>query len=136
MPRWITFDESTASMLHARRSEDKIFEAPGRNAIEFAAMSQAAMIAVLPQGDQSHSDDSVIAVFRRPVRRVLIAPQRQAIAPDRQPPIVPDRQPPIASQMTTRAGGFLGLRDESFFEEEPKPEEKKAWWKKFWPDDE
>jgi hypothetical protein len=38
--------------------------------------------------------------------------------------------------MTTRAGGFLGLRDEAFFEEEPKPDEKKAWWKKFWPDDE
>ena len=133
MPRWITFDESTASMLQARRSEDRIFEAPGRNAIEFASMSQTPMIAVLPQNDESdqsdQSEESVIAVFRRVARPAPVVSHGQV-------PIVPDRHVPIVPQITTRAGGFLGLRDEAFFEEEPKPEEKKSWWKKFWPDDE
>jgi hypothetical protein len=36
--------------------------------------------------------------------------------------------PPSA---VTRAGGFLGLSDELFEEEQP-VEEKKGWWKRFW----
>jgi hypothetical protein len=43
---------------------------------------------------------------------------------------IPTPAPPPAPRANTRAGGFLGLTDELFEEEET--QEKKSWWKRFW----
>jgi hypothetical protein len=45
-------------------------------------------------------------------------------------------QPPARKEAATMAGGFLGLRDEAVFEDEPAPRKKQSWWRKFWPEDE
>jgi hypothetical protein len=57
--------------------------------------------------------------------------QRAATEQLRQLTPVPLKRNPDAQQPSTRAGGFLGLRDEAVFDDEV-AEEKKGWWRKFW----
>jgi hypothetical protein len=109
MPTWITVDEETASALRARLPEQAVVEFPERSPMEYVLDSGETTVAVLPGRGLGQA---ALAVFRW----------------TRVPP--PISAPP--QRANTRAGGFLGLSDESMVEEEP--EEKKSWWKRFWED--
>lgn len=106
MPRWIVFDEDTASKLRSRLPQASVFEAPGRAALEYALDSPKSVVTVLPS---THGNGSAVAVFR-PGRTLAAQP---------------------AKLSRVRATGFLGLSDESVFEEEQVPEKKK-WWQRLW----
>ncbi len=105
MPRWIVFDQVTASELRSRLPQASVFEAPGRAALEYALGNPKSVITVLPA--TTPGSLSAIAVFR----------------PDRTQTVQPERTLPV------RATGILGLSDESVLEEEVL--EEKKWWQ-FW----
>jgi hypothetical protein len=110
MPRWIVFDQATATELRARLPKASVFEAPGRAVVEYALdshNSHRSVVAVLPP---VFGSGSAVAVFR----------------PDR----TPTSQPSPAKPSHIRAGGILGLNDESVLEEEEVAERSK-WWQ-FW----
>lgn len=106
MARWIVFDQVTASDLRSRLPQEAVFEAPGRAALEYALANPKTVVTVLPL---ALNNASAIAVFR----------------PGR-PPMTEQ-----AKSSAVRATGFLGLNDESLFEEEEVPWKKK-WWSRLW----
>jgi hypothetical protein len=106
MPRWIVFDQDTASKLRSRLPQASVFEAPGRAALEYALDSPKSVVTVLPA---TPGNIAAVAVFR----------------PERTPAASPEKPSRV------RATGFLGLNDESVFEEEQVPEKGK-WWQRFW----
>jgi hypothetical protein len=107
MPSWIAFDDDTASILRSRLPEQTILELPAQSAMEHALNGGEATVAVLPCPGLGQA---ALAVFRW----TRIPPPLSA----------------SSHQADVRAGGFLGLTDESVFEEES--EEKRSWWKRFW----
>lgn len=126
MPRYLTFDEKTATALRRQIPEEHVFEHGASGAVEYALGSNKTLVTVIPTGAER---EAAIAVFRRPKQVVKPAPQVEA------------RKPVASVQMpkrdAVRAGGFLGLRDEAVFEEEePAAPKKQSWWRKFWPEDE
>jgi hypothetical protein len=122
MPRWIVFDQDTASELRSRLPQASVFEAPGRAALEYALNSPRSVVAVLPP---SLGNGSAVAVFRpgrAGSRPATTTPRRDegGIRTESAPPVKPSR---------VRAGGFLGLNDEVVVEEETP--HKKNWWQRF-----
>lgn len=107
MPRWIVFDQATASELRSRLPQASVFEAPGRAALEYALCISRSVVAVLPP---SLGNGLAVAVFR----------------PGRTPPAQP------AKISSVRATGFLGLNDAAVFEEAEEDQEEKKWWRRFW----
>lgn len=161
MPRYLTFDEKTASALRRQIPEEQVFEHGASGAVEYALGSDKTMVTVMPTGAQR---EAAVAVFRRPKPETKPAPTPQHAkitrAGDPASPVEPQRpaasahppveakkpvasvqppaiQPPARKEASTRAGGVLGLRDEAVFEEdEPAPRKKQSWWRKLWPEDE
>lgn len=134
MLRFLTFDEKTASRLRGQVPEQQVFEHGAKGAVDYALGSEKTMVAVMPTGG---AREAAIAVFRRP--RVATKPVPQ---PEQHGAAVPEMRKPVASvpvpirDSALRAGGFLGLRDEMIFEEEPVVKKKQSWWRHFWPEDE
>jgi len=120
MARWIAFDQQTSSLLRSklqllnptRRTQVETF---GRGPIDYALAKPGVVVTLLPSAGGGGIG---IAVFRRP---------KQRIATVQLPPVQEMRR----VQGMTRAGGFLGLSDEAYVEDEPK-QEKKGWWRKLW----
>jgi hypothetical protein len=106
--RWITFDQETYSALRSVRPQENVFEFPSRSALQYALESEKTVVAVLTAGPR----EAALVTFRK---------QRVA------PPDYAVMEPGI-----TRAGGFLGLRDEPTFLEEEETQEKRNWWRRFW----
>ena len=125
MARWIAFDQDTTSILRSTLKQGTRIDTLLRGPVDYALARPSAVIAVLPAGGNGLG----IATFRRV--RAAVA-QRPATGQLR---AIPPTQPAVHQASThgtsTRAGGFLGLSDESVFEDE-KPQEKKGWWQKFW----
>lgn len=134
MPRFLTFDEKTASRLRGQVPEQQVFEHAAKGAVDYALGSEKTMVTVMPTGA---AREAAIAVFRRP--RVATKPVPQ---PEQHGAAVPEMRKPVASvpvpirDSALRAGGFLGLRDEMIFEEQPVVKKKQSWWRHFWPEDE
>ncbi len=89
MPRWIVFDQLTASALRSRLPQATVFEAPGRAALEYALDNPRSVVAVLPP--------ATVAVFR---------------------PASIQTAPPPTKAFPVRATGILGLSDVLAPEEE------------------
>jgi hypothetical protein len=121
MARWIAFDQDTTSILRSTLKQGTRIDTLLRGPVDYALARPSAVIAVLPA---SGGDGLGIATFRRV--RAAVA-QRAATEQFRN--FTPAQ--PGANKASTRAGGFLGLRDEAVFEDEA-PQEKKGWWRKFW----
>lgn len=128
MPRYLTFDEKTASALRRKIPEQQVFEHGASGAVEYALGSNKTLVTVMPAGAER---EAAVAVFRRPKQVAQPAPPVEAKKP------VASVQPAMRKEAVTRAGGFLGLRDEAVFEEDmPAPPKKQGWWRKLWPEDE
>lgn len=135
MPRFLTFDQKTASRLREQVPGQQVFEHGAADAVEYAVGSEKTLVTVMPTGE---ARDIAIAVFRRPKVSRPAQPNQAASIPG---PVVEMRKP-VASvpapkkDVTVRAGGFLGLRDEAVFEDdEPVVRKKQSWWRKLWPED-
>jgi hypothetical protein len=98
-----------------------VFEAPGRAALEYALDSPRSVVTVLPP---AIGNGSTVAVFRP--GRTLSGPA--ATAHGGSGGSGTEIAAPVKSSRV-RAGGFLGLNDESVLEEEV--DEKRRWWE-FW----
>ena len=120
MARWIAFDQDTTSILRSTLKQGTRIDTLLRGPVDYALARPSAVIAVLPA---SGGDGLGIAIFRRVKAAVA---QRAAAEQFRN---LTPAQP--GAKGSTRAGGFLGLRDEAVFEDEA-PQEKKGWWQKFW----
>src|SRR5215475_958850 len=123
MARWIAFDQKTSSLLRSSLAQGATIETFGRGAIDYALAKPGAVVTLLPAAGGL---DIGIAVFRRPKLRIVNAPPpaapvtvEKAVAP-----VAPESRPktPLPAKAmipktrivpTTRAGGFLGLSDES-----------------------
>ena len=146
MARWIAFDKKTSSLLRSNLGQGTTVETFGRGAIDYALAKPGAVVTLLPAAGGL---DIGIAVFRRPKLQVVNAPPLVAPVPVGKvsAPVVPAPRPkaPLPPKAmisktrvapTTRAGGFLGLSDESVIEDESIEPEKKSWWQKLWDEDE
>jgi hypothetical protein len=120
MARWIAFDQDTTSFLRSTLKQGTRIDTLLRGPVDYALARPSAVIAVLPA---SGGDGLGIAIFRRVKAAVA---QRAAAEQFRN---LTPAQP--GAKGSTRAGGFLGLRDETVFEDEA-PQQKKGWWQKFW----
>lgn len=133
MPRFLTFDVKTASTLRKQVPEQQVFEHGAKGAVDYALGSDKTLVTVIPTGA---ARQAAVAVFRRPR---LVKPMQPV---ERPAPAAVEMRKPAASvpapirDSAVRAGGFLGLRDEAFFEEEPVVKKKQSWWRHFWPEDE
>ncbi|HKD82289.1 MAG TPA: hypothetical protein VKH81_21530 [Candidatus Angelobacter sp.] len=131
MARWIAFDQQTSSLLRSSLARGTTVETFGRGAVDYALAKPGAVVTLLPAAG---GIDVGIAVFRRPKKLAVnaapvpVAKPRPLSGPAKPAAKVHSPLPPRA---TTRAGGFLGLSDESVIEEEL-VEEKKGWWRRFW----
>jgi hypothetical protein len=134
MPRFLTFDEKTASKLRQSVPKQRVFEHGAKNAVDYALGSEKTLVTVMPTGA---AREAAIAVFRRP--RVAAKPAPQT---EQRGTVMPEMRKPAASvpvsirDSAVRAGGFLGLRDEMVFDEEPAVKKKQSWWRHFWPEEE
>jgi hypothetical protein len=157
MARLIAFDQKTAAALRREMPQHQTFEHGASDVADFAMGGPETLVAVLPVD----ANRAGVAVFRRPrVERPLPTHQPEVGAAQTEisvqrptqetgsAPEIPARpvDQPLSSSSRAeepiepapsriRAGGFLGLRDEAFFEEEQKPAEKRSWWRKFWDED-
>lgn len=135
MPRYLTFDQKTASRLREQVPGQQVFEHGAPDAVEYAMGSEKTLVTVMPAGE---AREAAIAVFRRP----KVSRPAQQNQPASNPGPVVELRKPVASvqapkkNVAVRAGGFLGLHDEPVFEEELQPAKKQSWWRKFWPEDE
>lgn len=135
MPRFLTFDQKTASRLREQVPGQQVFEHGAADAVEYAVGSEKTMVTVMPTGE---ARDIAIAVFRRPKLSRPAQPNHADSSPD---PVVEMRKPVASVQepkqgVAVRAGGFLGLRDEPVFDDdEPVVKKKQSWWRHFWPED-
>jgi hypothetical protein len=119
MARWIAFDQDTAAELRSQLPRNSVFDAPGRDALEYALNTSRPVVALMgPAGD----DEVTIAIFR--ATRVEAAPPPMQI-------IVPIETPPVRESSHIRASGFLGLSDDFVGADEEENAEKRAWWQ-FW----
>jgi hypothetical protein len=128
MPRYLTFDEKTASALRTQVPEQQVFEHGASGAVDYALGCERNIVAVMPLPG---ARQAVVAVFRKPkvvTRSQSVAESRKPVASVSAVTALPD--------VAIRAGGFLGLRDEPVFEEEPIAPRKQSWWRKIWPEDE
>jgi len=109
VPRWIVFDQVTASALRSRLPQAAVFEAPGRAAVEYALDTPKTLVALLPPAP---GEIPLIAVFR---------PNRPQPAPQ-------------ARTVPVRATGFLGLNDAPVLDEDEgeaeRVPEKRRWWRR------
>lgn len=134
MPRYLTFDQKTASALRRQIPEEQVFEHGATGAVEYALGADRTMVAVMPTGAER---EAAVAVFRRPRQMAKPAPAVETRKPVASVSSGASLQPPNKNNVATRAGGFLGLRDEAFFEEDqPAAPRKQSWWRKLWPEDE
>jgi hypothetical protein len=135
MPRFLTFDEKTASRLREQVPKQQVFEHGAASAVEYAMGSEKTLVTVMPTGE---AREAAIAVFRRPKAAKPAPPSHVATNPA--PPVEMPKPPasvyPFKKEVVVRAGGFLGLHDEPVFEEEPQIRKKQSWWRKFWPEEE
>ena len=135
MPRFLTFDQKTASRLREQVPGQQVFEHGAADAVEYAVGSEKTLVTVMPTGE---AREAAIAVFRRPKLNRPAQPNHAASNPG---PVVEMRKPVASVQapkqgVAVRAGGFLGLRDEPVFEDdEPAVRKKQSWWRHFWPED-
>jgi hypothetical protein len=106
MPNWMTVDDETALALYSRLPDQNIVRLDVNSALELALRQRDTTVAVLPCRGLG---ETALAVLRW----------------NRFQP-VPDAQP----KTNVRAGGFLGLTDESVFADDPEP--KKRWWRRWW----
>lgn len=127
MPRYLTFDEKTASTLRKSLPERQVFEHGATEAVEYALGTDKTLVTVIPTGQEQRT---AIAVFRRPGQPANPRSPVEVRKP------VASVAAPRENNVAVRAGGFLGLRDEVAFEEEPAVPKKQSWWRKFWPEDE
>lgn len=138
MARWIAFDQQTSSLLRSKLlrlnpAQGTQVETFGRGAIDYALAKPGAVVTLLPAAGGL---DVGIAVFRRPQGRAVNAAPVSVVknvtipGPSKPAVKVASTLPPRRAAMT-RAGGFLGLSDESVIEDEPM-EEKKGWWRRLW----
>jgi hypothetical protein len=125
MVRWIAFDQDTTSILRSTLAHGTRIDTLLRGPVDYALARPSAVIAVLPA---SGGHGLGIATFRRV--RAAVAQRAATEQLRRLTPMQLERNPG-APQASTRAGGFLGLRDEAVFDDEV-VEEKKGWWRKFW----
>ncbi|PYP85542.1 MAG: hypothetical protein DMG65_20655 [Candidatus Angelobacter sp. Gp1-AA117] len=107
MPHWVTFDQETSTALRSQLPNQTIFQRPGNNMMEYLLEDREAIVAVLPS---SRHNQVAVAVFRW--NRIPDPPEG---------PVIPAGK---------RAGGFLGLIDESLFDDEA--QKKKSWWQRLW----
>jgi hypothetical protein len=131
MARWIAFDQKTSSLLRSSLAQGTTVMTFGRGAIDYALAKPGAVVTLLPAAGGL---DVGIAVFRRPKERIAGMAPVSAPKPVPAPAAVKDVARVTSSlppRGVTRAGGFLGLSDETYLEEEPSGE-KKGWWRKFW----
>jgi hypothetical protein len=132
MARWIAFDQKTSSILRSILAQGTTVMTFGRGPIDYALAKPGAVVTLLPA---TGGPDVGIAVFRRPRKRV--ASPALASVPKAAPlPAAATGVAKVASSLPprgprTRAGGFLGLSDESYLEDEPS-QERKSWWRRFW----
>lgn len=135
MPRFLTFDQKTASRLRQQLPGQQVFEHGAADAVEYAVGSDKTLVTVMPTGE---AREIAIAVFRRPKVSRPAQPNPAASDPG---PVVEMRKPVASVQapkkgVAVRAGGFLGLRDEPVFDDdEPVVKKKQSWWRKLWPED-
>lgn len=115
MARWITFDATTAHALRQRAPLESVFEAPGRNALEYALSSSSNVVAALNAGFENYC---ALAVFRHSPAMKTFNPQEAA-------------QPRAHA---VRATGILGLGDEPVFEEDEEKPRRKGWLRRLWED--
>jgi hypothetical protein len=133
MPRFLTFDERTASTLRAQVPQQQVFEHGAADAVDYALGADRNIVAVMPTGA---ARQAAVAVFRK-ARVAARSPISARPAPkfEQRKPVAsaPFANPGVA----VRAGGFLGLRDEPVFEDDqPVMPKKQGWWRKLWPEDE
>ena len=107
MTQWITVDDETSSAIRSRLPEETIIKLIEGSALEHALRRSETTVAVLPSRGLGQA---ALAVFR----------WSRTSAP----------VPAPAKPTRIRAGGFLGLVDETEFDEEP--EQKKSWWQRWW----
>jgi hypothetical protein len=125
MARWITFDQKTFSLLHARLAQGTTIETFGRGAVDYALAKPGAVVTLLPV----FGDHVGLAIFRPQPRKAMVSPKPVNAAP--RPLPMNSAVQSISANASTRAGGFLGLSDEPVYEEE-QAQEKKGWWRRFW----
>jgi hypothetical protein len=136
MARWIAFDQQTSSLLRSKLlllnpAHGTQVETFGRGAIDYALAKPGAVVTLLPAAG---SLDIGIAVFRPKNRFTGVAPApaiKAVVAPTPPKSVAKVASPLPPRAGTTRAGGFLGLSDESVIEDEL-VEEKKGWWRRLW----
>lgn len=126
MPRWIVFDHETFTQVRRQFPRENLFEHGARNAVEYATDRQETVVTVLALGSRKQAG---VAVFRP------AAGNRLATAAPKLVEAVRQRFSSKPQEAQVRAGGLLGLRDETFFEDQPKPQRKQAWWRRFWPEE-
>ncbi|HEY6971554.1 MAG TPA: hypothetical protein VJA94_20255 [Candidatus Angelobacter sp.] len=129
MPQWATFDEETCSALRAKLPAETIVELPSASAMEHVLQRHDTAVAVLPVHGLGQAG---LAVFRwnrvpAPVTAAEPVHPHDFSAPE-PAPLAEVRR----SSREIRATGFLGLSDESLYEDEEESQEKKSWWKRFW----
>jgi len=119
MTQWTAFDLETSSKLREFLPHETVVSRPRGHAVEYAAQAGHTVVALLPALNRN---EAVVAVFRTaPIPAVLLQPLPETHVPDA-------RRPDTRS---FRAGGFLGLNDETVFEDEEVPQ-KKSWWQRIW----
>lgn len=121
MARWIAFDQDTAAELRSQLPQNSVFEAPGREALEYSLNTTRPVIALLgPAG----GDEVTIAIFRASRFETPVEPMEAAAGIE---------TPPVREPSHARASGFLGLSDD-FVEadEEENSTKKKSWWQRLW----
>jgi hypothetical protein len=125
MARWIAFDQETTTALRSSLARGTKIETLRRGPVDYALARPGSVVAVLPA---TGTDGAGIAVFRRG-RPVVVASKK--IAESLKP--VELRKADVApmDHASRRAGGFLGLSDE-MYEEEDTPQQTKSWWQKLW----
>lgn len=127
MPRYLTFDQKTASTLRRQIPEERVFEHGASGAVEYALGTDRTLVTVMPT---QAGREAAVAVFRWPK-------QTQKPVPVTAKKPVASAHAPSQPGAMTRAGGFLGLGDEAVFQDdEPAAPKKQSWWRKFWPEDE
>jgi len=137
MPRFLSFDEKTATRLRQQVPEQQVFEHRATDAVDYALGSEKDLVTVMPTGA---ARQAAIAVFRhRKAVQTATAVSKPSPSVQKRKPVVPApvQQPELVSSAGGfRAGGVLGLRDEVVFNDEPPVKRgKPSWWRKFWPEE-
>ena len=114
MIQWTAFDLETSSKLREFLPHETVVSLPRGHAVEYAAQAGHTVVALLPAFTKN---EAVVAVFRAtPIPVAVSQPMPGTRVPDTR---------------GFRAGGFLGLNDETVFEDDEVPQ-KKSWWQRIW----